>query len=304
MPITAADFISNQFKKAGVEPSAEMKEVLGNPELTKINLDDKQVKDMNEKLMTLDVAKQSPVLKAHFRQESLAPIDTEIHEKYLTEYGIADDVDLSNAIKNEKNTYEKIQLLVKAVKNLHEKKATAQVGDKKHLTDKIDELNNSILTLKEQFKNEKSNILKDSANKELNWNIRGKFSGYNYSDQYDKADAMELAMINLTRQLQADNAKVILAPDGQLKLVQAIDESLDFTRENQKVSFDDYAAKLVTDKKLIKTNEPTKITTANPQSQPALNPNNQYQPLPKALNEAQQSLRDIGIMNENGTLKV
>lgn len=256
--LTVLDFITGQFKKSGIELTAEIKEALNNPELTKVNLNDDLVKQHNDKLMTIEVAKQNPILKQHFRFETLAPFDTEINDKMIAEYEISDD--LAAPIRAEKNTYEKVKLLTAAIKQLQEKKATAQVGDKKGLIEQIDKLNADMLSLRAQNKIKEENLIKENQNNELGWNIRGSFTGYSYSDQYDKNDAIELGLINLNRQLMADGAKVILTPDKQLKLVQASDPSLDFTRENQKVSYKDYVDKLVADKKLIKTTEKTPIT--------------------------------------------
>lgn len=264
---TVLDFITGQFKKSGIELTAEMKEALNNPELTKINLNDDLVKQHNDKLMTIEVAKQNPALKQHFRHETLAPLDTEINDKLITEYEIPDDA--AAPIRAEKSTYEKYKLLVATVKQLQEKKATANVGDRKGLIEQIDKLNSDMLSLRQQAKIEKDNLVKENENNERDWNIRGSFSGYNYSDQYDKSDAIELGLINLNRQLMADGAKVILTPDKQLKLVQAADPSLDFTRENQKVSYKDYVDKLVADKKLIKTTDkPTNTPAPTPVIQP------------------------------------
>lgn len=260
---TVLDFITNHFKKSGIELTASMKETLNNPELTKILLDDDLVKQANEKQMTLDGAKQNQTLKQHFRFETLAPFDTEINDKLIPEYEIPDDV--AAPIRAEKSTYEKYKLLVATVKQLQEKKATAQVGDKKGLIEQNDKLNGDLVALRQQAKLEKENLIKENQNNERDWNIRGSFSGYNYSDQYDKSDAIELGLINLNRQLMADGAKVILTPDKQLVLKQASDIALDFTRENQKVSYKDYVDKLVADKKLIKTIDkttpPTTTTT-------------------------------------------
>lgn len=247
------DFITSQFKKAGVELTAALTDVLNSPELTKIDLDDKLIRDVNERLLTFEVAKENPLLKQHFRKIILTHIDNEINDKYIPQYEIPDE--LSAPIKGEINTYEKINLMLDALKKLQEKKATATVGDKKALIEQIDKLNADILSEKVKAKTEIERLNTDNKNKELDWNIRGSFANYNYSDQYEKADAIELGIINLRKKLAQDGAKIILDTTGNLKLVNSADSSLDFTRENQKVSYQEYVDKLVAEKKLIKTSD-------------------------------------------------
>jgi len=260
---TVLDFINNTFKKAGVEMSASMKEALNNPELTKVNLDDELAKKANESLMTIEVAKENPILKQHFRASSLNPIDTEI-EKLLTEYEVPDAE--AAAIKAEKNTYEKIPTFIKVVKAQLDSKATKAVGDKATLIKTIEEKDAIILSDRAKAKLEKEQLIAENKNKERDWNISGSLAGYNYSKTYgDRADAIALAKIKLERQLASDGAKVILGTDGMPKLVSASDEALEFTRESQKVSYKDYIDKLVADNKMIEVTETgqTKQTTVN-----------------------------------------
>lgn len=269
---TVLDFITNQFKKAGIEPSASMKEALNNPELTKVNLEDELVKQMNEKLMTLEVAKENSIIKQHFRHVALNPIDTSINEKLIAEYEIPDAE--ATAIKAETNTYEKIQLLLKSAKQQMEGKATKAVGDKASLIKQIEERDATIVSERAKTKLDQERLILENKEKEKDWNISGSLAAYNYSKNYgDRVDAIALAKIKLNRKLQADGAKVILGTDGLPKLVSAVDEALEFTRENQKVSYKDYIDKLVADEKMIEVTD--KTTPATPVITPIINNNGQ-----------------------------
>lgn len=251
------DFITSQFKKSGTVLTAEMNEMLNNPELTKINLDDNLVKQHNEKLMTLDVAKANPILKQHFKAESLDPLDKGI-ETLLSEYGILEgSPELATAIRNEKSTYERIPMLAKAIKELESKKATATVGDKKVLNEEIDRLNKEVVSVKASFKADIDRIIAENKAKEKDWNISGSLAAYNYSDDKyaDKSEAIDLAKIKLSKQLNIDGAQVLLDQYGNLVLVSSADPSLPFTKENQKVSYKEYIDKLVADNKMIKTSD-------------------------------------------------
>lgn len=287
---TVLDFITNQFKKSGVELTAEMKEALNNPELTKINLNDDLVKQHNDRLMTVEVAKQNPALKQHFRFETLAPLDGEI-EKMITEYEIPDEY--GAPIKAEKSTYEKVKLLSASIKQLQEKKATAQVGDKKALIEQIDKLNGDLVALRTNAKNREEQLIRESKDKELDWNIGGSLASYNYSKNYgERLDAIALAKIKLNRRLQSDGAKVVLGTDGFPKLVQASDTSLDFTRENQKVNYKDYIDKMVADEKMIEVTD-SKPTPPTGQAPPPTNGTGGNKDiLPTAMNDIQKELEN------------
>lgn len=250
------DFITSQFKKAGVELTAETKEVLNNPELTKVNLDDKLIKDVNEKLFTLDVAKQSPVLKQYFRAESLDPLDKNI-ETILTEYGLVEgSPELATAIRAEKSTYERLPMLAKAIKELEAKKATATVGDKKVLVEKIDTLDKEILRIRAEAKVKEDSLIAQNHNDKLEFRVQGRFSTYKYSKQYNPEDIMELGPIKLRKKLAELGGKVILNKvTGLPKLVNSADESLDFTIDNQKVEFNDFMDKFVAENKWIQTSD-------------------------------------------------
>lgn len=266
MPINISDFIKYQFKKAGVEISATINDVLNNPELPKINLDDELVKKVNESLMTVEVAKENPIIKQHFRASALNPIDIAI-DKLLTEYEVPEAE--ATAIRAEKNTYEKIPLFLKSVKTQLDGKATKAVGDKASLIKTIEEKDAIILANNAKAIAEKNQLINENKLKELDWNVGGSLSGYNYSKNYgNREDAISLAKIKLDRKLTEDNAKVILGTDGKPKLVSATDEALEYTRESQKISYKDYIDKVVADEKMIEVTDTTKTTTTQTIVQP------------------------------------
>lgn len=261
MPINISDFIKYQFKKAGVEISATINDVLNNPELPKINLDDELVKKVNESLMTVEVAKENPIIKQHFRAIALNPIDEDI-KKLLIEYEVPEAE--AAAIIAEKNTYEKIPAAFKSIKTQLDGKATKAVGDKASLIKTIEEKDAIILANNAKAMAEKNQLIQENKLKELDWNIGGSLSGYNYSKNYGKREnAIDLAKIILGRKLQEDNAKVILGADGQPKLVSATDEALEYTRESQKISYKDYIDKLVADEKMIEVTDTNQTKPTN-----------------------------------------
>lgn len=294
---TIAEFVSTQFKKANIAISAEVEDILKQEPLTKTSLPDAQTKLVNDALMTLDVAKENPILKQHFRPVYLNPIDEAISKTYLSEYGI--DGEFATAINGEKSTYEKIGLMLKAVKTLEEKKSAAATGDKKSYIEKIDALNGQIIEEKNKLQRETARLTSENAAKELNWNIKGVAGKYNYSDSIpgDRSDVIDYAVNILNKQLLADGAKPIIDQQGQLRLVSASDPALDFTRENQKVNFSDYFDKLVADKKLIKTSEPAKPPAPGAPPPPIAPANPEYKVPQKTLSDLQQAMKDAGVVS-------
>lgn len=268
---TALDFINYQFKKAGVEISASLKEALNNPELTKVNIDDELTRKVNESLMTVEVAKENPIIKQHFKASALNPIDVVI-DKLLTEYEVPEAE--ATAIRAEKNTYEKLPSLFKSVKTQLEGKATKAVGDKASLIKTIEEKDATILANNAKYIAEKNQLIQENKLKELDWNLSGSLAGYNYSKNYgSREDAIALAKIKLERKLRTDNAKVILGTDGQPKLVSATDEALEYTRESQKISYREYVDKLVADEKMIEVTDPNASKANGQQNQNNINNN-------------------------------
>lgn len=108
--------LERQFKKLGITISDELKALL---ELD-TEVPDDVATQIDKGLMTMDAAKNNPDLIKQFKQSVLAGADAKMDD-IIKEVGITVD----EGFVNEKNTYEKIALIVKAAVATGTKKAEA-----------------------------------------------------------------------------------------------------------------------------------------------------------------------------------
>ena len=130
------EFISQTAERIGYG-SDTIKDLLSNPELSKINLPDDFKSAVNKNLLTVSEAKVNSEISQYFKGNALGSVDATIKE-LLDEYGLDDDS--KKVITEEKSTYQRVKLFTKALAEAKEKAASAVGGEKAKLVEKITEL--------------------------------------------------------------------------------------------------------------------------------------------------------------------
>lgn len=250
------DLINTLATKAGKQNEQAIKDLLSRADLQNIDLSDEVANAINNSLLTVDGAKNNPLLKSHFTALALGSADTEILNTIKT-LELGDEVE--REITGTANTYEKQRKLTAKLKEtvdaLKAAKGDGNGKDIEKYTTQINNLNAQISQLKESTvaKSELDTLKKQHESQLIDLGIGTKLSGFKYAN--DKVPAkvnVITAKSILTDALKDKKAIVIRDENGDLKLKRADDPALDFYDESQKaVSFDDFTNKILAENKLL-----------------------------------------------------
>lgn len=223
---------------------------------------DELVTEFNDKLTTIEAAKNNATLKSFFTATALNPID-EILEEKLTDLGFSDDE--ITKIKLEKSTPKRLRSIIDEVKK---KKAVAPAGDKAALQQEIDKLQGLLANAATEKTTAISAAEKKANESILEYAIDSILSGMPYANKDLDLDVNVLTAKGVIQKALADKkAKVVRMPDNTLKLVQSENPDLDyFNEQHQPVKFSDFTKSTLAAKKMLITSDP-----ANPPA-PGTNP--------------------------------
>lgn len=239
---------------------AALKKILDNASLASIEVDDELSSKLTTPLLSMYAAKNNPELQRHFTAIALNGADDAM-SKLVDEYGLTDDH--KSAFAAEKNTYKRIGLLTKAIKELEEKKSGANKGDKTALEKEIGELRDKLKTLTDSSTAEKQNLLTEFENERLGWKQDSVYSKLLPQMAADKDPEVNMiaARHYVSKELQKNGWKVV-TKDGNLAVVNAETGTDAYDKGNTKVAFDDLVSKTLANNKLLIPNKP------NPQQPP------------------------------------
>lgn len=214
----------------------------------------------SKNLFTLESAKHHPQLAAHFKSQSLLPVDSEI-KRLMDELGFDDTI--KGEFEAEKSTYKKIGLLANKVKELEAKKSSSP-ADKKALQDEITKLNNQLLQAKNDFAAQLKAKEEEAGSQILNYAIESHLGSKQYADSIPESIRVSGAMSLLNKELAAKGAKVVRSADNSLKLVRVDNPDLDFTENNKPVSFGEFADKTLSTHAMLKVSGPPAKPASTP----------------------------------------
>ena len=286
--MNAGELINHIADRTGYDTTA-LKDILSNPELSKINLPDDFKPSLNN-LLTVKEAQINPDIKKHFTALALAGADTTL-SGLMDEYQLPDDI--RTALTTEQNTYARIKLFTKALADLKDQQVTATGGDKSKLVAQISELNTLVNTLKENAKNEVQATDQKWLNKFMDEKMNSHFMSYDYANKEADTEAQSMtARIMFEKDLTAKGGKIKYI-DNKIKLVSATDDALPFTIDNKEVDFNSFADTVVYGKKMANVKgAPNPNPSPAPAPTPLSNPNSNVAPAAKIqINSALEDLR-------------
>lgn len=215
------ELIARQFKKIGIEITDDVKALL---ELD-TEVSDDIANKLDKGLLSIDAAKQHPDLKTHFRAALLGSADTRMDD-LIKEMGIT----VSEDFATEKNTYERIQKLVKAaldhgkkvaetdgklnVGELLKKERDAFTAKEVELNRKLAELTTSLTTKETEFATARQS---DLTNFELQKLLLNK--NYVFPKEMDPNIKVETALGSINKELKKSGLQIKLADSGVLQIV-------------------------------------------------------------------------------------
>jgi len=225
-------------------------------------------------LMTEESAKNNPVLKNYFKAQSLNGMDATL-ETYVNGYEGFDDATKA-AFKAETSTFKRTTLVLDKLREIEGSKVGAgtSADDKAKmevLRTQIKELNTKVASANDDWTAKEAQIKAQSNNEVMEYAYKAALSGKPYVNKDVDADVNIMFARNLVdNQLKKDGAQLQFS-GGEFKLVQTADPELDYMQESKKVSFGDYANKVLTNNKVIEVSggpkppaPPTIITPGTP----------------------------------------
>lgn len=245
--------LSNLFidlaKAAGLPDDAPgLKTILSNSAFAEMTVPDDLSTALLNNLLTVESAKAHPQVKAHLLKSALNPIDMDLTE-YLTTNSYPE---ILEEINKEKSSYAKVKMALSKIREFESKKAKAGEEGKDLLTETIKKLNDEILLIKGSHSQELKNRDLSLSKKIEDLLFNNLISQYDYdeSGSLSKEDAIDLARINVSKELKARKLK-IASNENQDGLVLTQEDGTPYFEENKQINFKDFGTKILTNKKLL-----------------------------------------------------
>ena len=245
------EFISQTAERIGYG-SDTIKDLLSNPELSKINLPDDFKASVNKNLLTVSEAKVNSEISQYFKGNALGSIDATIKE-LLDEYGLDDDS--KKVITEEKSTYQRVKLFTKALAEAKEKAASAVGGEKAKLVEKITELTQKLASETDSFKKQLSAKDAETIATLTQYKLDAHFGSYDYALEGIDPEISKLAAKTAFERKLTEKGGKLVWKDGNVALVSVTDDSLPFTVDNKPVDFKTFADSVVGEAKMVKVRQ-------------------------------------------------
>lgn len=260
--------IENLAKRAGVDINDEsFKAILDKTKEVEIN-DDIAVK-LESNLFDIETAKQNYNLKSHFTALALNGVDAELNT--LMDEFLSDNEDVRTELLGIKSTPKRVSTLAKKIKELTEKKVSADDnGDKNKANKAQAEIDRLINEFKEKEAKYQSDIEK-GKNEHLAEieKLQNKFflQGLNYDKSKTMDENLLLADYHINNELQSKGAKRIYnQTTGRFELKRADDISLNWLDErNSTPTYEEFSTGVLTQKKLLAVADSSAVITPQPQ---------------------------------------
>lgn len=221
MPKPLNTFLNDLLLKAEIKPDDKnLVDLLSASELQNIQVPDELITSVDSRLVSIEQAKNNhPDIKPHYTSMALTAVDAEL-DKILDEQGVPDNLKL--VVKNERNTYKRLPLLVKKLEEAKSAKAeTTNKTEKQSLQAEIDRLNGEIRTYKDTVENTRKEYETKEANFRREMLVDEMLTSYKtVFDETLPKEAKRAALRTLIdKKLQEKNADLVLDESGRLKLV-------------------------------------------------------------------------------------
>ena len=258
------DFLNTMAQKSKIELDFGTLSNKKLDELNQIEIDDTVANQFDSSLMSLDGAKNNAEVLNHFKPIILKAVDNK-YAILAEKYGLGDD------FTNEKNTYKKADLLEAKIDaklaELEAQKGKGANAEKEQLLAKqLGELQTQLSTLTENSKKEVETVRGQYENEITEMHVKNMLSGKEYaSDNLPIEVNTQMARLLIDKQLK-DKGAMLVRKDGELKLVQAALQDMDFYMDNKPVSFSDFTNKILADSKMLKVSQPTTQPQQTPQT--------------------------------------
>lgn len=253
--------INNLAMAAGISADNEhLKSVLSSPTISNATIPDELISAINSNLMNLESAKNNPELSKHFKATIYNGVDNELLNT-LKETGDYDSI--KEVIDAERSSTKKMSLAIKKIKELAAN--TTNKGELKDYQEKINVLTRQINDLNSQKASEVQSIT-DKLNNEFSAKLEGlAYENLLSSKKLANPLGWEKDLLTLAAKTEIGKA---LESKGYIKKMTEkgfelqTKEGTQVFENNKPVTFNDFADRVLLDKKLLEvaTTQPNTAT--------------------------------------------
>jgi len=252
MAKTLVDFITALAKKSGMKMDDEkLTTFLALEGLKGIEIPD-EVASMDNKLITIaDAINNHPEIFPHYKAKALNPLD-KIVERLVEESGF--DKDISAQIIASGTTYQKVEALVKAVKEFEGKKGITDKDAKAAFQKQVDETMTKLRAIEAERETDKKKYETDLKSFKLEHEKKGLFS--EFKTVYDDlpGDVRTATFLNLlNKELQDKSAEIDYDDTGSLVLRKK-DGTNYYGENNTQLTHKQFVEQILSKNKVLKVN--------------------------------------------------
>ena len=256
--------------QSGIDVNNEgLKALLSNATISAYDIPDAIASSIQSNLLTVDSAKNNPIIKSHFFALALNGVDSEIN-------GLMNELQFSDEVKAEilaeKSSTKRSSLLTKKAIEIEAAKGNAGNVDVEKFNAKISELNNQLVAKDAERLSYGEEITSKHRNETKDLLMKNQLSNYNYAMNTIPKEvniATALAMIN--QEANTKGIKVALNDNNQLDLMTA--DGTKYFENNKEVNVQSFIDGVLGQHKLIvakPSNEtpPANVPTPTPANTP------------------------------------
>lgn len=265
--ITVGDFLAKLITKGGGNPADEkFKIFFGNAELVKAEVPDDVATTIDNGLISLKDAKNNhPDIKNHYTALALNGLDDKVNNT-MDEWELPDDS--KNRIKVDRNSYNRVSLLLKEVRELEQRKANADKPDKIAIQKQIDDAKAESRTYQAAIEAEKVNAANQIKDFKLQMQRSKLYNGYKTVYDNLDSDVREAAIDALiTKKLQDNGAHFTFDENGSFVLLKK-DGMNFYGDDNKQVNAKQFIEQQLSQNKILAVTAPPPTQGSNTQQQP------------------------------------
>jgi regulator of replication initiation timing len=170
-------FLGTLANKSGLNlEDPKVKEFLALPALAEVEVPEELSKPVSAQLISITEAKNNHQdIRNHYIAQNFSAFDTEM-DNLATEYTLTEDQ--KNAMKAERNSFKRVGILTKLIRDTEREKAKAGAPDKKAIQDQLDELNRQLGVEKQSLAALKTQHAKELLEQERKYDMDTLYSQF------------------------------------------------------------------------------------------------------------------------------
>ena len=246
------EFLTSLIKKAGLNPDDDaIKTFLSQESLSTIEVPEPVQKPIDSSLISLTDAKNNhPDIKNYYTKQALDTLDKKV-DALMDQFGLSEDE--KNAIKVERSSYLKPELLIKSIQKLEQAKASADKPDKAAIQRQIDDLHAQIRAKDEAVNGIKADYAKKEKDLRIGYSLQSLLGNHKTINDHLEPDVrFEITKALLDKRLRDSNAKFDFDDNGRFVLLKN-DGTNFYGDSNQQVDAKQFVEQTLSNNKLLVT---------------------------------------------------